>query len=95
MLAVGNLGKELHQSHSSTFNTYMSRDGGLNWFEVRKGPHIYEIGDYGGLILLAPMETATREILFSWDEGKSWQKFKISDTPIQVSNIIIEPDSVS
>lgn len=31
----------------------MSRDGGLNWYEIAKGSHIYEIGDHGGVIVLA------------------------------------------
>jgi hypothetical protein len=31
----------------------MSRDGGLTWFEIAKGSHIYEIGDHGGVIVLA------------------------------------------
>jgi hypothetical protein len=31
----------------------MSRDGGLTWSEIRKGSHIYEISDHGGLILMA------------------------------------------
>ena len=34
-------------------NTYLSRDGGLTWFEIFKGSSIYEIGDHGGLIVLA------------------------------------------
>jgi hypothetical protein len=31
----------------------MSRDGGLNWVEIHKGSHIYEISDHGGLIVMA------------------------------------------
>lgn len=50
----------------------MSRDGGLNWQEVRKGPYIYEYGDHGGLIVMAPTNTATTEVLYSYDEGLTW-----------------------
>ena len=73
----------------------MSRDGGLNWFEIRKGPHIYEIGDHGALIVMAPMTTSTSSVIFSWDEGKTWKELTISKDPLEVSNIIIEPNSVS
>ena len=34
-------------------NTYLSRDGGLTWAEVKKGPYVYEFGDHGGLIVMA------------------------------------------
>lgn len=95
MLAVGNVGKQLHRTHISKQNTYMSRDGGLNWYEIRKGPHIYEIGDHGALIVMAPMEKATTSVLFSWDEGKTWKELTVTKDPMEVSNIIIEPNSVS
>jgi len=73
----------------------MSRDGGLNWFEVKKGPWIYEFGDHGALIVMAPMNQATRDVSFSWDEGKTWQTIQITKNPIEVTNIIIEPESTS
>jgi hypothetical protein len=95
MLAVGNVGAQLHRTHVEKQNTYMSRDGGLNWFEVKKGPHIYEFGDHGGLILMAPMTKATKSISFSWDEGRTWNDIEISKDPIEITNIIIEPDSIS
>ena len=31
----------------------MSRDGGLTWYEIAKNSHIYEIGDHGGVIVMA------------------------------------------
>lgn len=73
----------------------MSRDGGLNWFEVKKGPWIYEYGDHGAIIVMAPMNHATKDIIFSWDEGKTWQTITIAKEPIEVTNIIIEPESTS
>jgi len=51
-MAVGNVGKELDK-RVDRMNTYLSRDGGLTWSEVKKGSHIYEIGDHGGLIIMA------------------------------------------
>ena len=34
-------------------NTYLSRDGGLTWAEIKKGPYVYEFGDHGGLIVMS------------------------------------------
>lgn len=31
----------------------MSIDGGRSWDEVAKGSHIYEVGDHGGIIVMA------------------------------------------
>jgi len=73
----------------------MSRDGGLNWQEVHKGPYIYELGDHGGLIVMAKHLTPTQEVLYSFNEGKTWNEIQISDQAMEIQNIIIEPNSVS
>ncbi len=43
----------LENSRTSQLNTYLSRDSGLTWQELIKGSHLYEIGDHGGLLVLA------------------------------------------
>lgn len=95
ILAVGNTGKQLERNRPERLSTYLSRDGGMNWQEVMKGSHIYEIGDHGGLIVMAPNLEATRDILYTWNEGKSWHTLEVSKTPIDITNIIIEPNSIS
>jgi hypothetical protein len=75
--------------------TFLSRDGGVEWTEVAKIPLIYELGDHGGLIVAAPNTESTKQIRYSWDEGKTWTKLQISDVPIFVDNIIIEPTSTA
>jgi len=67
----------------------------LTWDEVRKGSHIYEIGDHGGLIVMAPNLNGTKEVYYTWNEGKTWHAQSISNVPLDVTNIIIEPLSVS
>ena len=54
IMGVGNIGRQLDRFKVDRMNTYLSRDGGMTWAEVRKGSHIYEIGDHGGLIVMAP-----------------------------------------
>mmetsp|Transcript_9208 Transcript_9208/g.6974 ORF Transcript_9208/g.6974 Transcript_9208/m.6974 type:complete len:96 (+) Transcript_9208:553-840(+) len=94
-MAVGNVGKYLEKNRADLMNTYMSRDGGLTWVEVKKGSHIYELGDHGGLIVMADNMVQTTEVLFSFNEGQSWHSLTISDSPMSISNIIIEPLSIS
>lgn len=89
LMSTGNVGYHLAE-RSDEINTYMSRDGGLTWFEVAKGSHIYEIGDHGGLIVMANDQAATDTILYSWTEGLTWEELKFTDTPVEVTNIIIE-----
>jgi hypothetical protein len=52
IIGTGNVGSYL-SFQKDEINTYLSRDGGLTWFEIMKGSHIYEIGDHGGLIVMA------------------------------------------
>ena len=70
-MGTGNVGKYLSY-RPDLINTYLSRDGGLNWFEVAKGSHIYEIGDHGGIIVLANDQMATTTLYYSWNEGLHW-----------------------
>lgn len=44
---------------------------------------------------MAPNLEATTDVLYSWNEGKTWHKQSISTVPLDVTNIIIEPNSVS
>lgn len=98
VLAVGNVGQQMDievKGGSKRKSTFLSRDGGLTWAEVSKVPLIYEIGDHGALIVAAPNTISTKQIRYSWNEGKTWEKLTVSDTPIFVDNIIIEPKSSS
>ena len=92
VLSNGNIGRFLTENKEEV-NTYMSRDGGYTWFEVRKGSHLFEIGDHGGFIIIAEDQKATNVILYSLDEGLSWQEYKFSDDPIHIKNIITEPSN--
>jgi hypothetical protein len=93
-MGTGNLGAKL-SSNDDPKNFYLSRDGGLTWRSVKPGSYIYEIGDHGALIVIAKKNEPTTEIEFSWDEGLTWTALTISEIPIYVENIIIEPNSMS
>jgi hypothetical protein len=68
-MAVGNTGYELDRINTGYVNTYLSRDGGLNWQEVKKGSYIYEVGDHGGLIVMAKNHEPTKEVIYTYNEG--------------------------
>jgi len=62
---------------------------------VAKGSHIYEFGDHGGIIVMASDQEATQSISYSWNEGKTWEELEISETPFELTNIIIEPTNTA
>ena len=93
IMGTGNVGPHL-SIRPDEVNTYLTRDAGLTWFEIAKGSYIYEVGDHGGLIVMANNQNSTRSIWYSWDEGETWNKLRISETKFQVTNIIIEPSNI-
>jgi hypothetical protein len=92
IIANGNVGKYLSHEIERT-NTYLSRDGGLNWIEIRKGSHTFEVGDHGALIIIADNKNPTNTIFYSWDEGLSFQDLRISYETISIENVRIESSS--
>ena len=94
MLGTGNVGSHLSASRQDA-NTFLSKDGGLTWKEIRKGAYIYEVGDHGGLLVMADDLRKTRNLIYTWNEGLDWEQVKISEEFIEVQNIIIEPTSTS
>lgn len=94
IMGTGNIGPYL-RFEPDEVNTYLSRDGGLTWFESHKGAFIYEFGDHGGLVLMADDVKRTKQVVFSWNEGISWYDFEFADRPMNVDNIVIEPNATT
>lgn len=92
VMGTGNVGGKLSFDPSVT-NTYLSRDGGLTWVEAHKGTYIYEFGNHGGLLVIADVTQPSTTASFSWNEGLTWHEFTFSDKPVQVHNVLIEPDA--
>ena len=72
-MSTGNEGENLSYKDED-INTYISVDGGKSWREIFKGSKIYEIGDYGGLIVVADNREETNKIYFSWNYGDKWEE---------------------
>lgn len=94
IMSTGVMGAHL-KDLSYGVRTYFSRDAGLSWFEVAVGSHIYEFGDHGALIVMAKDDGPTTDLVYSWDQGISWTILKVSDTPVEIENIVIEPTATS
>jgi len=94
IMGTGNVGAYL-RFEPDQINTFLSRDGGLTWVEAHKGAFIYEFGDHGGLVVMADDIRKTKQVVFSWNEGHSWFDFELSEYPVEVDNIVTEPNSTS
>jgi len=73
-------------------NTYLSRDAGWNWSEIRKGIWTYEIGDHGSLLIAADRSKLTSNLIFSRNEGFSWEDCTFTTQgDVDITNIVVEP----
>ncbi|KAJ1922351.1 vacuolar protein sorting/targeting protein PEP1 [Mycoemilia scoparia] len=70
IIGLGNVGSSLGPLHEAS--TFVSRDGGHVWTEIQKGPYWHVIGDHGALLVLADRIHATDHVLYSTDDGVSW-----------------------
>ena len=92
MIAVGGVGESLPEYTES--DTFLTRDGGFTWEEIRKDAHIWEFGDQGSVIVLADDEQPTDHVLFSTDEGLTWKEYAFGDK-IRAKSIVTVPTDTS
>jgi hypothetical protein len=71
VMGIGNTGEYLKDFNGG--DTYVSDDAGLTWTKALDGPHKYEFGDQGS-ILLAVKDEMTDKFKYSLDHGKSWKE---------------------
>ncbi len=66
IIGVGSIGNYLDYDN---LNTYISGNGvllfyqGIYWFEIKKGQHLFEAGDHGGIVVLVKNNEPTN-VLF-------------------------------
>lgn len=73
-ICTGNEGDSLTDS-TMEYNTYMTRDGGMNWFKISDSPMLHSIGDQGALIVMVSATDPTDHLKYSYDEGATWQSY--------------------
>ncbi|KAF1809627.1 vacuolar protein sorting/targeting protein 10 [Eremomyces bilateralis CBS 781.70] len=93
LLGVGNIGDALGDKSDSS--TYISTDGGLGWNEAKKGPHMWEFGDQGSIIVIVPEDSPTNVIYYSLNEGKDWTMYEFYKSPMNVMDITTVPSDNS
>ena len=89
IIAHGNLGSQV----SSNPDLYISRDGGVTWVETLQSSWGVVMADNGGLLVAAKdyHQEPSSELMYSCNEGKTWQSFSFSNTDMIIFGVLTEP----
>ncbi|KAJ2700015.1 vacuolar protein sorting/targeting protein PEP1, partial [Coemansia sp. IMI 203386] len=82
LVGVGSVGAHLGRYTSA--RTYMSRDGGITWAEIRATQTQYEFGDHGALLMLIDDVGPTDTLYYSTDNGITWKTYRFTDNGVRV-----------
>ncbi|KAL4783874.1 hypothetical protein BJX76DRAFT_328747 [Aspergillus varians] len=96
VMGIGNTGT--HLGAYSEGNLYVSDDAGLTWRLALKGPHKYEFGDQGAVLMAVSDEAKVKKIEYSLDHGKEWKSVDLPheiDTVTYGTTVTTTPDSTS
>jgi len=97
ILASGNVGKA-RNSKDNQRRIYMSRDGGVNWSEIAREMHVFDIADHGALVIMSKLYSPGKvnaSLFYSWNEGKTWETINITRPNTIIDDILSEPQSIS
>lgn len=92
LVGVGNVGE--YMSSKSEANTYLTRDGGIVWKEIRKGSYMWEYGDQGSIIVIVDENDPTDTIYYTLDEGETWVEYSFGEK-MHVTDITTTPSDTS
>ncbi|KAJ9111054.1 hypothetical protein QFC19_001252 [Naganishia cerealis] len=92
MMAVGNVGETL--AAYTDCDVFLTRDGGKVWEEVHKDAHLWEFGDSGSVLVLVNDEGPVDHVIYSTDEGLSWNEYAF-DKRLKVTSIQTVPTDTS
>lgn len=93
LIGVGNVGETLGDYKDAS--TFMSNDGGITWREIAKGAHMWEYGDRGTVLVLIKTTESTNSLLYSLDDGFTWNLFKFTDNAVTVVDLATAVDDDS
>lgn len=95
IMANGNTGDRLNVAPSS----FLSIDAGLSWISVDNRPREFVSVDHGGVLVAAmpfgSQTSATKSLLYSIDEGRSWIPFQFTSNNVYVVRLLTEPGEES
>ena len=93
MIGVGNVGSRLENYYDG--NTFLTKDGGITWKEIKKGVFMSEYGDQGSIIVLVNGKDSTNKIFYSTDQGDTWTTLQFADKKVMVQDISTVPSDNS
>ncbi|KAK4917347.1 vacuolar protein sorting/targeting protein PEP1, partial [Elasticomyces elasticus] len=94
VMGVGNTGKYLKNYDRG--DLYVSDDTGVTWTKAEDGPHMYEFGNQGAVLVAIEngRDKSTDKIKYSLDHGKTWLKADL-DKKIVPYFLTTVPDSTT
>jgi hypothetical protein len=94
LMGVGNTGDRLRPYDEC--DLYVSMNAGLTWRKARDGPHQYEFGDQGGLLVAVRDEENAGQLWYSTNYGDDWESYSLGrDIEIKPVFLTTLPDSTS
>ncbi|RHZ50479.1 hypothetical protein Glove_498g22 [Diversispora epigaea] len=95
MMGVGNVGEYL--TNYLDGDTFLTRDAGLTWNEIKKGAYMYDFGDQGSILILVDDENPTDHIIYSFNEGLNWVDYQVTEPKnlIKFHDIATSPNGLS
>jgi hypothetical protein len=92
MMAIGNTGDYLKEYMEG--NLYVSDNAGITWNKALDGPHKYEFGDQGS-VLVAVHEGPTDKFSYSLNHGKDWTEVDLPEKKLFPQILTTTQDSTS
>jgi hypothetical protein len=92
VMGIGNTGSHLKDYDQG--NLYVSDDAGVTWRLGLKGPHKYEFGDSGSILVAVKDSGPVDEVRYSLNHGKDWEKVDL-ESKIKPMQLTTTKDSTS
>lgn len=92
MIGTGNVGEFLGNKKDA--DTFITRDAGLTWSRIAEGNWMWEYGDQGSILVIVKDGEKTDNVLYSLDEGATWEKHSIGEEML-VNDITTVPSDTS
>jgi hypothetical protein len=96
VMGNGNIGHSLGQFADA--NLYVSDDAGLKWKKALDGPHLFEFGDSGSIMIAVTdsRNASVKGYSYSLDHGDNWKSVALpKELTLQPNGIITVQDSSS